>query len=211
MSARLASVRLDEVELPLVEPFETSFGVEKNRRFLLVRVESRDGVEGWGECAAATDPLYSSESVATARWILSERFIPIAFRIPRLSPEEFVRATSRFRGNRMAKAALELALHDLGARSRGLSLSRALGGRQTRVRVGVSIGIQRSVAQLVRRVGRYLEVGYGRIKLKVAPGWDALPGRGRSTRIPGRRALGRREPGVSRPVGERDSRVGHEA
>jgi o-succinylbenzoate synthase len=175
VSARLASVRLDEVELPLVEPFQTSFGVEKNRRFLLVRVESRDGVEGWGECAAATDPLYSSESVATARWILSERFIPIALRLADPYPEEFLRATSRFRGNRMAKAALELALHDLVARSRGTSLSRALGGRRRRVRVGVSVGIQPSPAKLVRRVGRYLEDGYGRIKLKVAPGWDDRP------------------------------------
>jgi len=172
---RLASVRLDEVELPLVEPFETSFGVERHRRFLLVRAETTDGLEGWGECAAATDPLYSSESVATARWILSERLIPLLFRLPNPAPESFVQASARFRGNRMAKAAVEIALQDLRARSKRRSLAKCLGGQRTRVRVGVSVGIQPTVAKLVDRVGRYLEDGYGRIKLKVRPGWDSRP------------------------------------
>ncbi len=172
---RLKAVRLDEVELPLIEPFETSFGIENRRRFLLVRVESWDGVEGWGECAAAVDPLYSSESVATARWILAERLIPLALRLPAASPESFGRAAERFRGNRMAKAALETALHDNRARREGRSLSRRLGGRRPRVRVGVSVGIQPTVAKLVRRVGRYLDAGYERVKLKVRPGWDSLP------------------------------------
>ena len=172
---RLSSVRLDEVELPLVEPFETSFGVEQNRRFLLVHVESKDGLEGWGECAAAVDPLYSSESIATARWILAERLIPLVFRLPDPTPEVFLQAASRFRGNRMAKAALEIALQDLHARAAGVSVAKALGSRRSRVSVGVSVGIQPTVPQLVERVGRYLEDGYRRIKLKVRPGWDSVP------------------------------------
>jgi len=114
---RLASVRLDEVELPLVEPFETSFGVEHRRRFLLVCAQARSGETGWGECAAAAEPLYSSESVATARWMLAERLIPLLFRLPDPTPEAFARAATRFRGNRMAKAALEIALRDLRARA----------------------------------------------------------------------------------------------
>ena len=172
---RLSSVRLDEVELALVEPFETSFGVEDRRRFLLVRIESKTGEVGWGECVAASDPLYSSESVATARWILSERLIPLLFRLPDPTPEAFSQETTRFRGNRMAKAAIETALHDLRAKAQGRSLAHVLGGERGRIRVGVSVGIQPTVPKLVDRVGRYLEAGYGRIKLKVRPGWDARP------------------------------------
>ena len=175
MTAALTSVRVDEVELPLVEPFQTSFGVEQNRRFLVVHIEARDGLEGWGECAAAIDPLYSSESVATAKWILAERLVPLLFRLPEPTPEAFLAASARFRGNRMAKAAVELALQDLRARGRRVSVARSLGAHRDRVRVGVSVGIQPTVAQLVDRVGRYLEDGYGRIKLKVAPGWDSRP------------------------------------
>ncbi|MGP8158407.1 MAG: o-succinylbenzoate synthase [Thermoplasmata archaeon] len=172
---RLASVRLDEVELPLVEPFETSFGVEHQRRFLLVRAETKDGEVGWGECAAAADPLYSSESVATARWMIAERLVPLLFRLRDPTPDAFSRAAARFRGHRMAKAALETALWDLRARGQGRSLARALGGHRKRIHVGVSVGIQPTISQLVDRVGRYLEAGYGRVKLKVRPGWDSRP------------------------------------
>ena len=175
VTMRLTSVRLDEVELPLVEPFETSFGVEYRRRFLLVRAETKDGTVGWGECAAAADPLYSSESVATARWMIVKRLIPILFRLRDPTPEAFSREAARFRGNPMAKAAVEIALQDLRAKVQHRSLARVLGGLRRRVRVGVSVGIQPSIPKLVDRVGRYLEDGYGRIKLKVRPGWDSRP------------------------------------
>jgi len=99
----------------------------------------------------------------------------LLFRLPDPTPEAFLEAAARFRGNRMAKAAVELALQDLRARERRLSIARSLGARRDRVRVGVSVGIQPSVRQLVQRVGRYLDTGYGRIKLKVRPGWDAAP------------------------------------
>lgn len=172
---RVRCVDLDELEMPLVEPFETSFGVEHRRRLLLLRVESEEGDVGWGECVAARDPLYSSESVATARWMIETYLIPLLWKEGALSPATFRAKARAWRGHPMAKAAVELALWDLEARRRGQSLSRALGGRKSRVEVGVSVGIQADVPALVRRVGEYLAEGYRRIKIKVRPGWDRAP------------------------------------
>lgn len=172
---QLRSARLDELELELVEPFETSFGVEKKRRFLLLRLESRDGLVGYGECVAAAEPLYSSETVETAREMLTRRFLPDLLRTRAVSPATFWAATRRYRGQRMAKAAVETALVDLAARAEGRSVAQWLGGRKRRVEVGVSIGIQPSIEALVRRVRQYLEDGYRRVKLKVRPGWDVTP------------------------------------
>jgi O-succinylbenzoate synthase len=172
---RVVRATLDELELPLVEPFETSFGVEKRRRFLLLELESDDGETGWGECVAARDPLYSSETVATARWALERYLLPALWRVGSAEPGRFVEAVRFVRGHPMAKAAVEMALWDLEARRRRLSLARCLGGRRSRVEVGVSVGIHPSVDALVRRVGEYLADGYRRIKLKVKPGWDDAP------------------------------------
>ncbi len=171
----MRAARLLEVELPLVEPFETSFGVEDRRRFLLVRLEARDGRLGWGECVATREPLYSSESVATSEWVLSRYFLPGLLRLPRPDPAAFEQLARRFRGHHMARAAVEAALLDLEAQRRGRPLSASIGGRRRRVEVGVSVGIQSSPERLVRRVGRYLDTGYRRVKLKVRPGWDARP------------------------------------
>ncbi len=171
----LRSARLHELELERVEPFETSFGVETTRRFLLVELEGAGGEVGRGECVAATEPLYSGESVATAREIITSRFLPDLLRRPVPTPDAFLASVERYRGHAMAKAAVETALLDLAARERGVSVSAYLGGGRRRVEVGVSVGIQRTVPALVRRVGRYLDDGYRRIKLKVRPGWDVAP------------------------------------
>ena len=53
---RIDGIILRELHLPLVRPFETSFGVTRNRRILLVEVQS-EGLIGWGECTAGERPL----------------------------------------------------------------------------------------------------------------------------------------------------------
>lgn len=139
----------------------------------MVRLDDREGLSGWGECVAARDPLYSEETVATAEWMVLERLAPLLARGGPTSIRSFRAAARRFRGNRMAKAAVEAALVDLVAREANVPAGYLL-GRPVRgkVPVGVSVGIQKDPASLARRVGRYLEEGYGRIKIKVAPGRD---------------------------------------
>jgi O-succinylbenzoate synthase len=80
-----------------------------------------------------------------------------------------------FRGNYMAKAALEAALLDYFTRLEGISLASYLGATQTRVASGVSVGIQPSIDKLLDVVGRYVADGYVRIKLKIEPGRDIEP------------------------------------
>jgi len=48
------------VEIPLVAPFRTSFGTQTRRDVLLLRIDTAES-QGWSECVAMADPLYSSE------------------------------------------------------------------------------------------------------------------------------------------------------
>ncbi|HEX9546640.1 MAG TPA: o-succinylbenzoate synthase, partial [Acidimicrobiales bacterium] len=59
---KIAEVELRRIRIPLVSPFRTSFGTQTARDVLLVRVVGPDS-EGWGECVAMEEPLYSSEYV----------------------------------------------------------------------------------------------------------------------------------------------------
>ena len=72
----------------------------------------------------------------------------------------------------MAKAAIETAVWDLYARGKGISLAKALGGEKTKIEVGVSIGIQDTVDDLLRIIDGHVNEGYKRMKVKIAPGWD---------------------------------------
>jgi O-succinylbenzoate synthase len=79
---------------------------------------------------------------------------------------------SRVRGHRMAKAAIETACWDLEARRAGVPLWKHLGGVQTEIPCGVSIGIQDSPEQLIEKIEKEVNAGYQRVKIKIKPGWD---------------------------------------
>src|SRR5437870_6655752 len=76
------------------------------------------------------------------------------------------------RGHRMSKAAIETACWDLEAKRAGIPLWQHLGGVQTEIPCGVSIGIQDSPESLLEKIDKELAAGYQRIKIKIKPGWD---------------------------------------
>src|SRR5437899_1467392 len=159
--------------MELVAPFETSFGVQTRRDVLLVNVFTDLG-EGWGECVASEEPTYSSEYVAEAEGVLVFHLIP-RVRERNVLTADLGRILAPVHGHWMAKAALEMALLDAELRSRGESFAHFFGAARQEIDCGVSVGIHRTVPELLETVGGYLEQGYRRIKLKIKPGWDVEP------------------------------------
>lgn len=173
---RLELVELRRIHLPLVSPFRTSFGTETARDILLVRVVA-DGVEGWGECVAGNEPLYSSEYVEAAQHVLQHHLVPRLFDHDggRLTAEQVAEILEPVKDHRMSKGAIEAAVLDAQLRVNGTNFAAHLGAVHARVPSGVSVGIMDSIDRLVTTVGGYLDDGYLRIKLKIEPGWDLEP------------------------------------
>ena len=170
---KVSAIELRRVRLPLLEPFRASYGVESTRDVLLVRVIGPES-DGIGECVAMSEPLYVSEFVDQAELVV-RRFL-----IPRLDPEDVAAARlgalfEPIQGHRMAKAALEMAVLDAELKLVGQSLASRLGATRARVPAGVVVGIHASTGELLETVGRYLDLGYRRVKLKIRPGWDVGP------------------------------------
>lgn len=168
---KIDAIILRELRMPLVRPFETSFGVTRERRILLAEVQS-EGLTGWGECTAGEHPFFSSESTDTAWELLLHELGPVLVAEPPEHGGECPRIFRQVRGNRMAKATLENAIWDLEAQCEGIPLAQLLGGVRERISCGVSIGIQPSIPALMETIERELAAGYQRIKLKCKPGWD---------------------------------------
>jgi len=168
---KVDGVEIRLVRLPLIEPFETSFGKIDSRLIFLICL-SAGGLKGWGEVVASEQPLYSYETVGTAFHVIKDFLAPTVLDDPIAGLPDLARRFSRFRGHNMAKAGLELAFMDLLAQVNNQSLSALIGGERKRVAVGVSLGIQPTLSQLLKRVDKYLDLGYQRIKLKIKPGWD---------------------------------------
>jgi O-succinylbenzoate synthase len=176
VTARLRELR--EIHLPLVAPFQTSFGVQTSRRILLVRAEvERDGVvtEGWGECVAGDEPTYSSEYVDGAALAIRTVLAPRLAAHADVAAADVAAVLAPVRGHPMAKAALEMAVLDAELRAEGRSFAELVGVTRDRIPSGVSVGIQPTIDALLTTVSGYLDDGYVRIKLKIEPGCDLEP------------------------------------
>jgi O-succinylbenzoate synthase len=168
---RIDQIEIRLVRMPLIHPFETSFGREEERQTIIVAA-CGGGLTGWGEAATSPGPWYEYETVETA-WHVLERFLaPLVSGQSVTSPEDVVRLMAPVRGHNLAKMGLEAAVWDLLGQARGQSLAEMLGGVRERVVVGVSVGIQDSVPALLERIDAFRAQGYGRIKIKIRPGWD---------------------------------------
>ncbi len=168
---KITRINLYHLRMPLLSAFETSFGRIDTRDCVLVEAMAGSLV-GYGECPADRDPGYSYETVGTAWHILKDFIIPAVIGHELADATELQASMSFVRGHNMAKAGLEMALWDLLGKEQGCSLRQLLGGVQSKVEVGVSVGLQENPKRLVEVVQGYLEQGYGRVKIKIKPGRD---------------------------------------
>ena len=176
-------VELYELTLPLLEPFIISGGTMTSRRSLVIVLHDDQGNRGYGESPPFELPFYSEETLAGARHLLECVLIPRLLETGVESPEDvdtLVRAGVR--GNPFARAGLETAAWDLEAARRKTGLAALLGERTgvepaRSISCGVALGIpqDRSTDTLRRWIDEALARGYQRVKMKVAPGWDAVP------------------------------------
>ena len=168
---KIDSLCLYHLRMPLVAPFETSFGREVERECILIAVQA-EGLTGYGECVASYNPGYNYETTGTAWHILKEFISPLLLGRDVKDASDFQSRVSGIRGHLLAKAGVEMALWDLLGKQSGRSLRELLGGERRRVEVGVSVGLQESPEALVGVVRKYVEGGYARVKIKIKPGRD---------------------------------------
>lgn len=164
------------IALPLKFRFETSFGVQTDRLVPLLVLTDDSGITGIAEGVMDGDwPLYREEHVAGALPLVQRMLEQYVVGKPFTTPREVASRFAHLRGNRMAKAMIEMAGWDLYGRRLGVPLRDLLGGSGDAVATGVSLGIQPSIEATLEIVGRHVDLGYRRIKLKIKPGWDLEP------------------------------------
>ncbi|MEF8850899.1 MAG: enolase C-terminal domain-like protein [Haloarculaceae archaeon] len=143
---------------------------------LIVRLETADGLAGWGETPAiatwgGTHMQYYGETAETARHIVEDYLFPVVEGRSALSIGPIHEAMDeRVKGHPYAKAAVDIALHDLAGKHLGVPVSELLGGQhRDRLPVAHSLGIMepdRAVAEAEQAVGEGVET------IKVKTGLD---------------------------------------
>jgi muconate cycloisomerase len=131
---RIANIQPIAVSLPMKKPMKMS-GVEiRNGENALVRITTDTGVVGWGEAAAA--PNMTGETVESM--MAAIRYTAPFLIGSKADGFDAVHAEMDWRmvGNHAAKATIDIALHDIAGRARGVPVH-ALLGEQRRKRAPV--------------------------------------------------------------------------
>jgi muconate cycloisomerase len=168
---RIKAIEPIAVSLAMKKPVQMAGETVARADNLLVRIESEDGAVGWGEAASA--PTMTGETIASMMAAV-EHMTPGLREHP---ADDFagVSATmdARMYGNSGAKAAIEIALHDLVGRATGRPVYALLGAKQrSRMAVLAVIGSEDAAADLRDAQGRW-NAGYRAFKIKVGLGSPA--------------------------------------
>lgn len=162
-------VTTTRVTTPLHTPFVTALRRTTNTETVIVRVTDSDGVTGWGEAPQVWQ--VTGESLAGAQACIEG---PLAAAVSGRDPDDLADlcrcVASAVAANHGAKAAVDVALHDLVARRRGVSLPVLLGSTTLRVPTDVTLAAGEPAA-LGEAARRRVTEGFSVLKLKV--GTDA--------------------------------------
>lgn len=168
----IKEIKLRKLKMKLKDPFTTSFGTLQEKTFFIIEAIDRAGKRGFGESVAFDSPWYTEETVQTNAHMIEDFLIPILCENEISHPDDVSALFSPIKGNNMAKAAIEGAVWDLYAKQQNIPLAKALGGEKTEIEVGISLGIEPTIEQLLTKIAEFVTEGYKRIKLKIKPGFD---------------------------------------
>jgi muconate cycloisomerase len=210
---KIASVRVIQADIPVARPHKMSFTTLEAVQFVFVRLETADGLVGWGEAACLGGPTWSEESSESVAATIERYIAPWLVGREAAGIELLAREMAkRVQGNPFARAAVEMALWDLNGRALGVPVHRLMGGRvRDRVPLSWSLAVAdpdaeieearakvarghrifkiktaaRPVAEDVERIRRLREALGPRIALRV----DANQGWDRATALKAIRAL----------------------
>ena len=158
-------VELYKLFIPLIEPFITSLGREDNAENILVKIITREGLTGFGECSPYM-PI-NGESTDTC-FITGQYFAQLFKGKNALAIEERVADMDKLiYGNSSIKSAFDMALYDIAAQNAGVPLYKFLGGKNNKIIITdytVSIGDPEKMAADAFKIKAE---GYPAIKVKL--------------------------------------------
>jgi muconate cycloisomerase len=147
---KIAGARVVMADIPVARPHKMSFTTLEAVNFVFVRLETTEGLTGWGEAACLGGPTWSEESSESVAATIERYIVPWLVGRDASGIEVLSREMARrVQGNPFARAAVEMALWDLNGRALGVPVHRLLGGRvRDRVPLSWSLAVEQPQAEL---------------------------------------------------------------
>ncbi len=170
---KIKSISLGYIDIPLVTPFKTALRTVNSVNDLIVKIETEDGMVGYGEAPpTAVITGDTRESIeAAVRGYIAPSILGMDLDDFEAVLEKMDKCIAK---NTSAKAAADIALHDLYAKRKGLPLFRLLARKdpaqpKTKLETDLTISVNET-DEMVRDSLRAVEQGFRILKVKVGKG-----------------------------------------
>lgn len=165
---RITAIRTRTVRAPYKRPFVISSGVSRDLVSVVVDVEATGGARGTGETCPMT--AFTGETLDGVRAAIEDHLTPALLGAdPFGIGEAHLRMDAALRGQHVAKAAIDIALHDLIGRVTGRPVHVLLGGKvRDRVSIAGVIGLG-GPDEMAADAAGHAARGFGHIKIKGGP------------------------------------------
>ncbi|MHB8293304.1 MAG: dipeptide epimerase [Acidimicrobiales bacterium] len=162
---RIVQMRVHRRRTGLGEPFVTAAHAVTEVSLIYVGLLTASGITGWGEEAPTT-----AVTGETGQGIAEALVGPIVAAVVGFDAADLAgmvrRSAAALAGNYVAKAAVEMALHDVVARSAGWSVARLLGSAQVSVATDATVSAG-PAAQMAAQAAARAAAGFTVLKLKL--------------------------------------------
>ncbi len=162
---KIAKIELAEVKIPLVTPFKTALRTVDSVHDLVIRVTAEDGQVGFGE--APPTAVITGDTLGSIRCAIEEFIAP---NLIGMDVENLDGIMKKLHGcilkNTSAKAAVDMAVYDLYAKSCGKPLYKVLGGSRAEIETDLTISVN-PVEEMVEDSLKAVRQGFGILKIKV--------------------------------------------
>lgn len=167
---KITDIQMGYIEIPLKTPFKTALRRVDTAKDLIVKITTDDGAVGYGNAPATVVITGDShESVAAAIMnTIGPAIMGMDIRDRELVCQKIQGSMVH---NTSAKAAVDIAVHDLFGQCYGLPLWRFFGGKSCRITSDLTISVN-DPAVMVADAKSAVARGYQNLKLKVGVGAD---------------------------------------
>ena len=162
---KIDRIELYHVAMPLIYPWRTAYGEDAAIHSVLCRMSS-GSVDGWGESAPFAAPCYSPEWAGGIFALTRDWLAPAVVGQDIETGAQLQDQLAVYKGNPFAKAVLDTAWWVLSSNMLGKPLHVVLGATRSEVPVGADFGVMDSIDDLVASVGKAVDDGFPRVKLK---------------------------------------------
>ncbi|MCM3710608.1 mandelate racemase/muconate lactonizing enzyme family protein [Sporosarcina luteola] len=165
---RIRSVEIIPVAVALTKPFKTALRTVTTAYAIYVKVTCEDGRIGWGE--APPTHVITGDSLGSITYTIEEVIAPLLLGKDLRNREEVFRLLKRsIVRNTSAKAAVDMAIHDLLGQLAGMPLYQLLGGYRSEIETDFTVSVN-DAAEMADDAERYIADGFNVLKVKVGIG-----------------------------------------